>query len=92
MEFKDLNQRLRFKDTRDIRARSAKEMEKELNYITNRICELEEELQELQFHHTLISCDIMMKRFLDDLEDYDKRGFDLNKLIYDDTDYSLKIK
>lgn len=90
MEFKDLSQRLRFRDTRNLRLKDINEMEDEIQKINNRVCELEEELTTLHFHSTLLQSEIVLKRFLDDLEDYDKRGFDLNKLIYDNTDYSLK--
>lgn len=89
MEFKDTSQRLRFRDTRNIRLKNIEEMENRLQEINNRRCAIEEELIDLNFEYVMLQRDLMMKRFLDDLEDYDHRGFDLNKLIYDTTDYSL---
>ena len=92
MIFKDTSQRLRFRDTRNIRERNLDEMMEDLRRIGNEICNKDDELDALRYSYECLSRDIMMKRWLDDLEDYDNRGYDLNKIIYDEKDYSLKPK
>lgn len=47
MEFKDNSQRLRFRDTRNIRLKNIEEMENRLQEINNRRCAIEEELIDL---------------------------------------------
>ena len=90
--FKDTSQRLRFRDTRNLRERNIDDMMADLRRIGNEINNKDDELDALRYSYESLSRDIMMKRWLDDLEDYDNRGYDLNKIIYDKKDYSLKPK
>lgn len=88
--FKNIAQRLRFRDTRKLNNKNLDELTRRREQINIELIQLEEKIEELEYERKHLNWEIYMKQWLDDLDYYIDEGYDLNKLLKIDGDYSLQ--